>query len=537
MRASLLVLLVLALASAAVPFAHVRSQAEVASGTAPLSMGFGPGVLSPISQGVPIYAAGDQIWLMSDSQDQFRATLNSPEGAALISAEVTSGGPSLLFAFSPYDPAGTWSISVVDQSQPSLSFAPIPILLVGDDLSPPALTDYALSPSGQLQLDFDVSSTSQYDLQECAVGSAVPDVLAVPLPAGVGSGQLLVGKNGTQASVSAQGILVSPFNFWMELDQNYSYYLGSPSTVVSRDVTVAATQAVSIIPGASSVNASFYTYAQIRTGRFALRAFFDTPSGLSVAQEMVMIPNDGGGWISLSGCSASADVSSTTFSLSSSLGTNSSTWPTVVYTMYQSEGVDLVAETVLDLMPAVITVLASPWEIPLTDTQLKFTPGPGVQQTALGDGTLYLVASQYPVQVGVSLTSGQTQEVVIRQPFTTARLQVNSSRVTVETYQDGSLAPGVLVSVLAGNETVASSVSASGQSTFYLPEGNYNVSAALGGETQVRGFYSLAGRSSVISMYFTSHPNDESLYALLATATVGAMASALVWIKVYRDRR
>ncbi|MGD0638697.1 MAG: hypothetical protein ABSA72_11735, partial [Nitrososphaerales archaeon] len=135
MRTSLLVLLALVLAAAAVPFDQVQSQTT--GQEIPLSMGFGPGVMSPISEGIPVYTAGDQMWLMSDSHDQLLVTLHAPDGSPLISVQVTSSGPSLLSTFSAYDPAGTWSLSIVDESQPSLSLAPIPIVFVQNDLAPP----------------------------------------------------------------------------------------------------------------------------------------------------------------------------------------------------------------------------------------------------------------------------------------------------------------------------------------------------------------------------------------------------------------
>jgi len=534
-RTSLLVLLALVLAAAAVPFDQVQSQTT--GQEIPLSMGFGPGVMSPISEGIPVYTAGDQMWLMSDSHDQLLVTLHAPDGSPLISVQVTSSGPSLLSTFSAYDPAGTWSLSIVDESQPSLSLAPIPIVFVQNDLAPPNLTSYSLSGTGLLRMNFNLTETTQYDIQDCAVGSAVPEAVSIPLPPTIGSGQLLIERNGTQTSVSAQGQLVNPFNFWVELHQNYSYYLGSPTTVVSRDVRVAATEAVSIVPGASSLEGNLTTFAQIRTGRFTLRAFFDTPSGLSVTQTQVVIPNDGGGWISLPGCSASADVPSSAFSISTSLGANSSTWPTAVYTMYQSEGVEMVAETPLHLMPAVVNVVARPWETPLTDSQLEFTPGPQVLQSASDDGSLYLVASQYPVQVGISLDHNLTQEIVIEQPFSSVRVSVNSSKLDVQTYLDGSPAAGIPITILEGGESVADTVSGSAASVFYLPDGNYTVEATLGNVTLASGFVSQTGAFSVVSVRFTSPLGDEGLYVLLSIATIGAVASALLWVKVYRDRR
>jgi hypothetical protein len=48
---------------------------------------------------------------------------------------------------------------------------------------------------------------------------------------------------------------------------------------------------------------------------------------------------------------------------------------------------------------------------------------------------------------------------------------------------------------------------------------------------------SQTGRATVLTFDFVTQSGQGSLYALLATAAVGAAASALLWIKVYRDRR
>jgi hypothetical protein len=532
----LLLLLLLSLAASTVP---VHPEARAASGipsSYPLSMGFSPGTLGEVSQGVPVYTAGDQLWVMSDSSTQLTVAVTTPGGATVAYADLTPMDPIFLYTFSSSDPAGSWTLNVSNSPEPFQSPNTISFVVTQDDLAPASLASYALSGSGQLQMNFAVPATTQYDIQACAVGDDPPENASIPIPASVGTGELLLAKNGSQLDVYTQGRILSPFDFWVELHQNYSYSMGGPSTVVSRDLRVAAIGTIPMASGEASANATLVDYAQVRDGRSTLRAFFDTPAGISVAQTQVLV-HDNSTWISLPGCSASANVGSTTFSLSASLAAASSRWPTEVYTMYLSEGVEMVSETALGLMPAVLSVVAAPWGTALTDSQLAFTPGPGVDEAASGGGTLYLVATRYPVQVGVSGLGDQSQTVLLERPFSLTSLQIDSGKLSVSTYLNGDPASGTSITILSDGKTVAHAISGSGASVFYLPEGSYAVEAALGNGTQTSTLLSQTGRASVLTFDFATQSSQGTLYALLATAAIGAAACSLVWIKVYRDRR
>ncbi|MDA4112536.1 MAG: carboxypeptidase-like regulatory domain-containing protein [Thaumarchaeota archaeon] len=537
MRTSLLLLLLLlSLAAAAVPFQPGAAGAAGLAPQYPLSMGFSPSTLSPVGQGVPVYTTGDQLWLMSPIS--MAVNVATPGGTVVAGVNLSPMDPVLVYSFSSSDAAGSWSVTVLGSSE-TLPENTISFAFTQDDLAPASLTGYALSGSGQLQMNFSVPAVAQYDIQACAVGVVPPETASIPIPGSVGTGALLLGRNGSQLEISTGGQILAPFEFWVELHQNYSYSLGGPSTVASRDVRVAATGTITMASGETAANATFVDYAQVRDGRFTLRAFFDTPTGISVAEARVLAP-DNDTWISLPGCSATARVGSTTFSLSASLAAEASTrWPTAVYTMYESEGVEMVSETSLGLMPAVLSVVATPWGTALTDSRLTFTPGPGVDEAASGGGALYLVATSYPVQVGISGLGGLSpQTVLIERPFSLTQVQVNSSKLSVSAYLDGAPVSGASITILGDGGTIAHAVSRAGSaSVFYLPEGNYTVKAALGNATQVSALISQTGRASVLRFDFVTQSSQGYLYVLLATAALGAAASALVWIKVYRDRR
>ncbi len=527
-------LLVLLAASSSFQPAPVGAQTQAFS-QYPLSMGFGPGVLTPVSQGIPVYTQGDQIWLASDSQDELTATLTIPGGAAVASVNLAPMDPVLLYALPSSGPEGSLILTIAPSSQPLVGEETTLFVAGQNGLAPATLDNYSLSGGGQLAMNLTLSTTTQYDIQACAVGSAPPEAASLSIPSSVGTGRLLVAKNGSTLDISTQGSILHPFEFWVELHQNYSYATNGPSTVISRDVAVAEITTVQMTANQTSANATLVDNAQIRDGRFTVRAFFDTPTGIAVEQTPILIPGNDT-WISLQGCSSTAGVKTTTFSLSASLADPVSSWPTMVYTMYTSYGVEMVTETRLGLQPAAVRVLASSWEVPLNDSLITFTPGSGVADSSSGGATFYMISSHYPVQVGVSV-GGQTQAISVEQPFSSTVVQVNSSKLSVATYLNGKPASGASINVMTGSGTIAHAVSGAGFSVFYLPQGNYTVRVSLGNSTIVEKVLSETGSSSVLSAYFTTSPDREGLYLLLATAGIGSVASAVVWVKVYRDRR
>lgn len=554
MLLALLALAVAGLPAAARPAAAQTTINPIAIPS--LSMGFGPGLLTPTSQGVPVYTAGDQLWVSSDSQEPLAVALAGPSGATVSSAILLPRDPAIVHSFSGSDQTGVWSLTVgpapsANQSQ-SVQPQTVRFLVVQALPDPATLGAYSLSPEGLLAMNFTLPTTVQYDIKACAAGAPRPTEASVPIPSALGSGQVLLGDGGASLSITTEGQVSAPFEFWVELDQNYSYLQGlSPPSVVSRSIEVASTSATALgadqgstttttTTTAAMTNASLSEDAQLRAGRLELRAFFDSSAGISVEQTEVLSLGDGS-WMPLQGCSASAPVTSQAFSLSAPLGGPTSGWPVTVYTMYEVYGVEMFSASDVGLKPAVLAVGASPWGAPLTDSLLSFSsPTHGAElASSPGNGTLYLVSGRYPVDVVVSTGSGTGLNVTIAQPFTETEVQANSSKLTVATYLDaGGQAAGASIVVLdARGQTVATAVSG-GQSpaVFYLPPGNYTVRASLANSTQVEYDASQPGVSSTMTFRFATGSETDVAY-LLETAAVGLVASVVAWIKVYRDRR
>jgi hypothetical protein len=547
---SLVLLLALLALAALLPVVGrpAAAQTDVAPIAVPsLSMGFGPGLLTPTSQGVPVYTAGDQLWVSSDSSASLGITLTDPGGVTIASTALLPMDPAIVHSFSGSEPTGVWSLTVgpgssENQSQP-VEPQTVQFLVVQAFPDPATLSGYSLSAAGGLAMNFTLPTTVQYDIDACAVGTPQPTTASVPIPSALGSGQILLGEEGASLSIATKGLVSAPFEFWVELDQNYSYLQGlSPTSVVSRSIEVASTSATALVPDQGSTtafNASLSEDAQLRAGRLELRAFFDSSVGISVEQTWVLSLGDGS-WMPLQGCSAYGAVSSRSFSLSASLTGPVSGWPAAVYTTYDVYGVEMFSASDVGLEPAVLSVDASPWGTSLTDSLLNFSsPGGAELASSPGNGTLYLVSGQYPVDVVVSTGTQPGFTVTIAQPFTETEVQVNSSKLSVATYLGtGGRAAGASIAVLdAGGQPVATAASG-GQSpaVFYLPPGNYTVRASLGNSTQVEVDVSQPGVSSAIAFHFATGSGTDVVY-LLETAAVGLVASIVVWVKVYRDRR
>jgi hypothetical protein len=502
-----------------------------------LELGYSPGSLSPTTTGVPVYAAGDALWVVSESQVSFVLELSNPSGAIVASAEIGPQAPIMLYRFSASVGSGTWTLAEV-LLQTSETLGSLPLLVVGSALVSINMTEYSLSSAGQLSMNFTAASSSAYDFLACAVGSAAPGTVSIPLPPSLGTGDMQVTMNGSNVQIVPSGQVTTQFSFWVELHQDYSYADGGSSTVVSRDMEVASSTAVPI-SGSNATSSPVMTSVHMRPGRFTLRAFFDSASGLSSAEASVFIPSNSSSWIPIAGCSSSSRLQSSPFTLSSTLGTSTQAWPQEVYLMYLEEGVEMYSATPVHVYPAAIDVIAAPWGASFTDSELAFQPGPDVQQSASAGGLIYLTATEYPLTVGVSLLHGETQAIEIPSAYSYVTLQVNSSKVVVDTVVAGAATAGANITVSAGNVTIGQARSGfGGAAAFYLPQGSYDVSGTFDNVTRTAGVLAVANDPSVVTLNFPG-AGDQGLiyvYFLIGTGVAGLVASVLVWAKVYRGR-
>jgi hypothetical protein len=192
---------------------------------------------------------------------------------------------------------------------------------------------------------------------------------------------------------------------------------------------------------------------------------------------------------------------------------------------------------------ATLRMIAYPWNTNLDDSELTFALGPGAEQSVFNGSTLSLVASRYPLQVNVSLFAGEVYATVqVTQTGSHVSLEVNASMVSVSTLIGGVETAGASITVsMNGGGEIAAATGGTEPTVFFLPLGNYTVTATLRNTTQTDDILSQTGKSSSIVFDLLGQsgsptPYNSTYYLLLATGLIGAAISAGVWIKVYRNR-
>ena len=510
---------------------------QVATPSTPqLGMGFSAGTVLPVAQGIPIYTIGDQLWVMSYSQTPITVVLSAPGNVIIARKSLQPMTSSLFYSFSSEDVRGLWNLTVSAVSTFQSGVKSVRFLFIKGSVIPANMTSYSLGTNGALAMDFTINANDSYDISSCLFGPSLQGAVSVPVPTSLGSGQLLLKRNGSQVLLTPEAQIANPFTFWIELYHDYSYTVNGVSSLVSKSIEVAESTAVPVTTNESnSTNVTLQNDLHLRTGRFTLREFFESASGLSVHQNQVLIP-DNSTWLSLDGCTSTSTSLGSSFSLSTSLQQPASDWPRGLYVMYKEEGVETFSETPLEIMPAVVKVSAFPWGENLTDSQIAVVPGPAIDRFVLDNATIYLMAKEYPAQLSVAFSGGEEQSLQIDQPFSINDLNVNSSKLDVGTLLNGKALSGAAVSLRSGNATVARASARNGATTFYLPQGNYTVEAMFGNSTQVDSVVAQAGRESNVTFDFVATTNAPSSYLLIGTGIVGIAASLWVWIRVYRRR-
>jgi hypothetical protein len=529
-RARTLLLLTLMLL-AALDAAPASAQITQAS-SAPLGMGYSPGTVSPISNGVPIFTPGDQLWVASYSSEFLNVEVVSPSGAVVATGLLEPQSTQLLYNFSSSDQGGQWEL------RQGLSGSVILFTFVSNEGTSPDLTGYGLVGDGQLAMNFTLPASGAFDIGACLVGSEVPSIANASIPTGLGTGQLQLERRSGQVFVGLNGTVGTPFTFWIELYTDYSYVALGNSTVVSSDLRVASTTPLGVSPTFTNSTVDLENQIGSRTGRYEMRAYFESALGLSVDQIPLLVP-DNATWVALAGCVDQVANLAPDFSVSASLALPPPSWPREIYTMYELQGVETVSVLSLGIEPARVDVVASPWGKPLTDSALavKPEPGPDVETEISSSSTIYLLTGEYPIGLTLVLAPGVGDLFTVSNPFSINKLNVSSGEVVVRTEVDGSSVSGVSVTMALNGTQVAALSTDTGLATFYLPYGNYSVSADYKNSTAQAFVRAQNGSISSVTLDFGSTPPTGTqllVYSLAATGLIGVTLSALVWVRAYR---
>jgi hypothetical protein len=501
-------------------------------------MGFSAGSISSVANGVPVYAVGDQLWVESYLNESVTVEVTNPAGINVADAPLEPMSPLLAYSFSSTDQGGAWELWATIPQLPGVREM-IPVTqfaFVANESVSPAMTGYHLGGEGLLTMNFFAPALNSYDVGACIVGSPLPVVAEVPLPGSLGNGQLELRRQNTTMVVNLDGNVTAPFTFWAELHGGYSYSLNGNSTLVSRDLEVASSEPVDVTAGFAGTTTVMEYQVIPRTGRLSLWAFFESSQGLSVWQVPLLLFNSTA-WISLEGCSATANGLAPAFSVSVSLGQKVSEWPRAIFLMYEVDGVEMFSAATIPLMPAKVSFEAEPWGKALTDSRFTVTSENGAEEVSAGNGTFYLVAENNPLEVAVSPSAGESGGVVLLGAFSATNLNVSSGKALVQTLVNGKPFSGMNVAVDENGEQVASIPSSGGEATFYLPVGNYTITGSYGNSTISKTLRAQDGIQSSVSLDFIVSESPGAgpiLNILILFATLGAATSVVVWLQAYR---
>jgi hypothetical protein len=526
-------LIVVALLAASMLIQPVLGHGIIVGTPLAIGLGFSQGTVAPVSSGIPVYTVGDQLWFKTYETGLVNVTLTQPQPGTVVSffTDVPGNTTETLFTFSNTDPTGLWALAASN----STSGVRVQFYLVGGG-APTVLSGYGVNQDGDLALNYTLDSPSAYDVSACSTGSLSTSTVYAPIPAALGGGTLLLSLNGTTVSAVPQGG-ASPFTFWLGLSQDYAYQLNDTLTVVSRSMEVARTEPVQ---ASGSLTKAFSTALldelPMRTGQFTLTANFEGGQGVSVYDTSVLITGTGQ-WVWLQGCSSPANPLSTTATVNASLQTGPSLWPRYVYVLYQQLGVGLFSVVPVTVQPAAVEIDAAQWSEPLTDSQVQVL---GASAYSVGNGTLYMLGTQYPLQVSVATPQTAPQEVEVAQPYSVTQVQVPANQVVVKTVSDGASVSGAVVTIEDANGTVAVETSVTGETVFYVPPGDFTVTGTYLGGAETTALTtdgtSGAGQSLQVTLQFAGGSGETLTYLLLAALGIGVILSGAVWVTVYRRR-
>lgn len=289
--------------------------------TIPLSLGFSPSSLTPVSDGVPVYTAGDTIWALSNFSYSVPISVTSAKPPTPSSTDIVSswmlppGVITPLYTFTPDAVDGLWNVTVVTLGGAVV----VPVRFVNLAAHPVSLSPLAYSLiGGNLSISSQASLGDSYDQQVCAAGVATQAGVTVGLPASMEPiANITVTPAASSVGVRAAGNITQPFSVWFELYHPYSLDVTSANSLVVSNLLAASSQPIAFA-SAGSGNATLTWNTPMRVGRYDLRAYFQNSTNLQLVQSSLLILNDSS-WVSLSNACQPEPVTSQSISYSASL--------------------------------------------------------------------------------------------------------------------------------------------------------------------------------------------------------------------------
>jgi hypothetical protein len=528
----------LGLLLATVPFqpglAGTASAAVNSPVSAPsLALGFSPSSLSPVSGGVPVYTTGETIW--AESAYNYSVTLsltsaplpNGAPGAVVATKPLDPEAVTPLYTFTPADTDGVWNITLASTQ----GSAVIPVRFVNlVNNRPVSLGPIQYSLEGaNLSISAQASLGNSYDQEVCAAGSTPEPALTLSLPRDMGDLGSIALTPGNPFGITVLGVLNKPLSFWFELYHPYAVDTTATSNLVADNLMAAQSQPFDVVSNGPA-NTVLTWNTPLRAGRYDLRAFFQNSTSLDVFQSRVLILSDSS-WISLSSTCLPQTIQSPDVSYSANLTSGLADWPRTLYVMYRTFGVEAVNSYPVKANLSSVNFVASPWGKPLQNGRVSVSPSGGVLQTSQEGGSLFVLASQYPVHLNYSLDIGGVHiaqgSVTIDGSYSTQNIEVSTAELTVQVLSDQSSPIILEVTGSQGANVTARTVESSRTASLFLPAGSYTVTALQAGQSESARVGLTDGLASAVTLNFNATPSLEII--LVVTAAVAAVANVLIW--------
>jgi hypothetical protein len=509
--------------------AAARAQTSVA-GQPAIGLGYGPLSIQPVSVGTPIYVSGDSLWAESYLNNSATYLSLTPPGSLQQPTQYLGPGSiSRIYTFGPTDPVGIWQLEVTTFS-PSSSYT-INITLASPAAQVAPQFVGANVTGNTLGLQYSLPATNDYDIQACTIGSNFSSSATYTLPAGLG-GEMTVALSGGDVSVSSTAS--SAFSAWFELYAPRSYVEGD--LVYLQQTQVAQTRVLTVIGGAGAVNGSLVYDMNQRPGRYELRSYVRTAGGLTVFDGQFLMANS---WISLSRCTEMTDLGSGPFDLASSLDATNSTWPRLLYLMYEEGGVEGFDVSGIPAAEARIDVRGVTSSDRLPGVQLVAS-GAGIGSWDAFDSGVYILGT-FPLQVALKVdyegVASQTFNLTIATPYTYQLLRVPAGTLRVRTTEGGAELPNATFTIsLNGSEPVNFRTDNAGNATFILPPGTYTLVGSSSGRNTEATAQVEPGGEVVETLNLGGRENLVPVYLLGGLLVAGLGLDYLVW-RAYIERR
>jgi hypothetical protein len=528
------VLLSLLLLAGFVPYASAQTPE---TSTPAIGLGYSPATVQPVSEGVPIYSQGDNLWFESYYNTTVEVQLLRPSmvGAMPITP-VFPGQLFNLYTFNGNDTSGLWHISLLTST--GVETVPVTLSSPGSSLGPSFMKENLRG--NRLNQTFSLPPTDAYDIQVCSTGEMVETGFTFGLSNGV-AGTVTVGMDGSSDlfEITVAGSDV-PVSVWLELYSPYTYRTADGT--VSQNLLVATTPILSMAPPGNSTLVPLVQQSPLRQGRFDMRVFVRTPSGLQLRD--VPLLRAFGAWISLSGCTSMASVHSQEFSLTTNLDSANSSWPRHLITMYSMNGQESYNLTNVPGGEATIHLRGYPSGEPLSGVTITAS-APLLQQSDwdVANSSIYILTGGIPspssVTVGLSFSGvvSETMNVSILGPYTSKSLSVNVGNLDVSTTLQGKPVTNSTISVTSSGMSSTTQKGFAGGVSMLLPPGNYTVSANYSGNSVTKVVRVTEGHITTLSLELAQPTVPYLLYTLIGVGAGGLVLNILVWRRYLERRR